>query len=84
MNDLVNWEAKLAAEANEVATTERPSVSTISLRSGIIQYMGQPVPDNKLECIVLASLHENVIYADAFDPDNPHFCLECHPRGFRL
>jgi hypothetical protein len=71
MNDLVNWQEKMLAEATAVASSERPAISTISLRSGIIQYMGEPMPDNKLNCIVLASMHENVFYTGAFDPDNP-------------
>ena len=79
----VSWEDKMALEAREGAALERPSISTISLKSGMISYMGQLVPENKLECIVVASMHENVIYGGDYDPDNPQppVCWAFSPNG---
>ena len=69
--ELVNWEEKMMAEAAEAAATERPSIATIGLKSGVMTYQGQPVPDNRLVCIIVASAHENRWYEDPdFDPNN--------------
>jgi hypothetical protein len=68
--EVVTWEEQLAAEAKAVAAQERPPVSKISFKSGVMTYMGNVMPNNELECIALAYSYENVIYASAYDPDN--------------
>lgn len=70
MNDLVKWSDQLAKEAKEVASLERPALSQISTRAGQLVYQGQPVPGNKLPCIVIASAFENRYYDRPFDPNN--------------
>lgn len=67
---LVNWSDELAKYAVEVAKSETPSSSTISLRSGILSYQGQPVPNNKLEVVILDSIIERTFYEGKFDPNN--------------
>ncbi len=70
MNELVRWEEMLAKEAKAVAAVERPALSQISTRAGQLVYQGQPVPGNKLPCIVIASAFENRYYDRPFDPNN--------------
>lgn len=67
----VNWTEELAASAKEIAKTERASVQNISLRAGMMQLGGIPVPGNKLDCVVVASVFERRYYAESYDPDNP-------------
>lgn len=62
--------AALAAAAKEAAAKERPSLSKISLKAGIISYGGQPVKDNALEVIILAAIYKNVYYKGKYDPNN--------------
>jgi hypothetical protein len=66
---VVPWEERLKEEARAVAQVERPAAGAISLRSGIMTYMDQPVPNNELDCVVLATVAENVYYDTAWDPD---------------
>lgn len=61
--------SQFAKEAKDAAAKERPSVSRISLQGGIIQYMGNPVPDNTLDAIVVASVFRNTFYMGAFNPN---------------
>lgn len=69
---LANWEQDLAAEAVDVSAKEiTPSGQFISLKSGIISVAGSPVEGNKIQVIVLASVHENVMYEGEYDSDNP-------------
>jgi hypothetical protein len=68
--ELVNYEELLAGMAVQQATLERPSGSTISTRSGVLSYNGQPCPQNKLDCIIIASVHSNTFYEGAWDPNN--------------
>jgi hypothetical protein len=68
--EVVNWEEKLAEEAQQVAKMERPPLSTISLRSGMMAYQDNPIPGNKLRCIIVASAFENAHYSETFDPNN--------------
>lgn len=68
MNELINWQDRLAEEAKAVASVERPSLSQISTRAGQLVYQGQPIPGNKLPCIVIASAWENRYYDKPFDP----------------
>lgn len=70
MNELTRWEDTLAKEAKQVAALERPALSQISTRAGQLVYQGQPVPGNKLPCIVIASAFENRYYDRPFDPNN--------------
>lgn len=60
----VDWEAQMAAEANAVAKTERVSANRINFQSGVMTYMDQALPDNELDCIIVASAWENVYYVD--------------------
>jgi hypothetical protein len=69
--EIVNWEERLASSAKEVAALERPSLSIISVRGGIISYMGQPIQQNKLDVVVLVASFQNRYYDKPFDPNKP-------------
>jgi hypothetical protein len=62
--------AELAADAKAAAAVERPAISTISLRAGIISYGGEPVKGNKLRTVIVAASHVNTLYLTKWDPDN--------------
>ncbi len=68
--EVVSWEEKLAQEAKDVAKLERPPITKIGFRSGVMTYMGEAVPDNELECIIAAYGFERVLYLSKYDPDN--------------
>lgn len=62
--------AELAEHAKEAAAKERPSVSRISLKSGMMNIGGDPVPGNNLDIVIVGGAYRNVYYAGAYDPDN--------------
>ncbi len=68
--ELVNWEEKLANEAKAVAALERPSVSGISLRGGVMMLNDVQVPGNRLDCVVIGAVFEHAYYSKPFDPNN--------------
>lgn len=68
---LVNWTEEMAKYAVAVAKQEIPSSSYISLRSGVLSYQGMPVPNNKLDVLILDYAFENTMYDGKYDKDNP-------------
>jgi len=81
--EVVNYEDQMAAEAKAVAKTERVSADRFTLQSGILSYMGNPMPDNQMDVIILTAMSENVYYAGAYDPDNitPPSCFAIGEPG---
>lgn len=67
--EIVNWQEKLAADARAIAALERPSVASFSTKAGVLSYGSQPVPGNKLEAVVVASIFERRYYKDRYDPN---------------
>jgi hypothetical protein len=67
--EVVNWEDRLAQDAKDIAKHERPALSRISLRSGILSYQDQPYKDNQMEAVIIAHIHERAYYEQDFDPD---------------
>lgn len=65
----VRWDEKLAEAAKEVAKLERPAISQISLRAGVMTYQKNPIPGNKLPVVILASAFENKFFKGKFDPN---------------
>jgi hypothetical protein len=62
--------AGLAEIAKDEAAKERPSLSKISLKSGVMSYGGAPMPGNKVEAVILTASYRNAYYAERFDPNN--------------
>jgi hypothetical protein len=62
--------AELAGYAVDAAAKERPSVSKISLKSGVISYGGNPVAGNNLDVIIIAAAYKNTLYKGRYDPNN--------------
>lgn len=69
--DIVNYDEELAKLAKLATKTERPDTSSINVKAGIITYNKQPVPNNKLDCIIIASTHANLYYDEKYDQENP-------------
>lgn len=67
--EIVNWEEKLANDAKEIAAMERPALTSISLRSGMMSINSTPIPGNKLPCVVVASVVEHQYFDKPFDPN---------------
>lgn len=63
---VVDWEQEMAVAAKAVAKTERVSTNRISTQSGVLSYMDQALPDNELECIILASAWEHTYYTERY------------------
>lgn len=62
--------AELAQAAKDDAARERPSISKISLKSGFLSYMKNPVAGNAMEVIVLADVYWRKLYMRKYDPNN--------------
>lgn len=82
-NEITNWVEELAKEAKELASRERPSVSQIGLRAGVMMYQGQQIPGNNLDCIVISSATEYRYDTASFDPNNiqPPDCFSLSISG---
>jgi hypothetical protein len=62
--------AELEKYAKDDAAKERPSVTKLSLKGGMLAYQGQEMPNNEMEVIILAAAFMNTLYLGAYDPDN--------------
>lgn len=62
--------AELAEEAKADAARERPAISKISLKGGVMSYGGTPMPGNKVECVIVAAAFRNSYYAGRYDANN--------------
>jgi len=62
--------AALAEAAKAAAAKERPSITKVSLKAGVISIGGQPAPGNRLEGVVLATTYRNTFYPGRYDPNN--------------
>lgn len=68
-----NWEKQMAEDAKK-AVAQEANVgvgSFMSIRGGILQFQQTPVPGNKFQGVILASILENAYYTKEFDPQNP-------------
>lgn len=66
------WMDRLAADAKEQASAEKAASNFFSTKGGILSWNNMPLPNNRMDAIALASVHENVYYAGAkFDAQNP-------------
>lgn len=63
------WAAKLALYAKEQQSIERAPGQLFSIKSGILQFAGQPIPGNTVDVVVVRTMHENVYYPRTFDAD---------------
>lgn len=82
-NSLVKWDDELARFAKEAAAQERPGVSQIGLRAGVMMYRGQQIPGNKLKCVIISSGIERRYDTKPFDPNNiqPPDCFALSTTG---
>lgn len=62
--------ARLAAQAKDQAAQERPSVSKVSLRGGMLAIGGNPVAENVLPVVIMFAGNRNAYYDKPFDPNN--------------
>lgn len=78
----VNWQDEMAKYAGEVAKIFTAPVQPVSTRSGVLTINGAAQPENKVECIIVASVFENSYFGSAYDPDNiqPPACYAHSPN----
>lgn len=67
--ELAAWQQQIAADAKKVAHNEGTDSSAITIQHGRMMYREQPVPDNALDVIVVASSTERCYYDKPYDPD---------------
>lgn len=67
---LVSWEEKMAKMAKETASQERVGGNVLSLRAGILSFMGEAVKNNVLNAVILDSAVEHSYYDVKYDADN--------------
>lgn len=68
-----NWEAQMRADAQGYKEAEA-NVGLgqfMSVRGGVLQFQGTPVPGNKMRGVILDSVLLNTFYPGSFDPEAP-------------
>ncbi len=70
---MASWEKQLEADAAVAVAQESLTGGGqfIGLRSGIMTFNGEVMPNNELHCVILDNIFENVYYEDDYDSDNP-------------
>lgn len=68
--EIANWRDALATAAEKTVKEERPSSSVISLKSGIMTYQDQMLPNNQIECVIISVSFARTWFNRAYDPDD--------------
>lgn len=68
--EVVDWKSALVADAKKTQAAEAAGGNFISLKGGRMTYQDQLVPNDQLDCIVVANIHERTFYDRAYDPDD--------------
>lgn len=68
-NQLALFEDQLAAMAMENVKAEQSTLGTafLSTKSGVLTYRGNPVANNKLQCVIIAGPIERLYYDSRYD-----------------
>lgn len=77
------WEMELAQAAKDETAVETTDMQAFSIRAGVLSYNGQPMPENKMNVIVVSSAFEKSMFISKFDPNNitPPLCFALSPDG---
>ena len=67
--ELTSWQQDLKAHAKEIAHNEGSDSPAVVIQHGAMMYHDQPVPNNELDVIVVASTTERCYYDKPYDPD---------------
>lgn len=67
--ELASWQQALKDDAKKVAYNEGTDSSAITIQHGRMMYREQPVPDNEMDVIVVASVTERCYYDKPYNPD---------------
>jgi len=67
--ELASWQEDLQKDAKAVAHNEGSDSSAIVIQHGVMMYHDQPIPNNALDVIVVASSTERCYYDKPYDPD---------------
>lgn len=69
---VAKWDEELARQAQIAAAVEESTATGqfFSLKSGVLSFNDNPMPDNQMAVVILDSILENVFYDGPYDPDN--------------
>jgi len=65
----VTWQEQMKADAKSMLEAERPSLATMSFKSGVMAVGENPVPGNEITCVIIAAVAENCWYKERYNPD---------------
>lgn len=70
---VANWDEELAKQAEVAAAVEANSGGGqfFSVKGGILQFDGAPLPGNQAAVVIVDSIIEYTYYEGDYDPDNP-------------
>jgi hypothetical protein len=63
------WAEKLKGYAVDAQSVERGAGQFFSTKGGVLSFGKLPIPNNLMDVIVLASIHENIYYKEKFSGD---------------
>lgn len=70
--DIINWDEELAKEAMIAADMEQGGgAKWFSVKSGILSFGGNELPNGEMAVIILGSVLENALYDGPYDEANP-------------
>jgi hypothetical protein len=65
------WQDKMAVYAKQGVEAERTTGNMFSSRNGMLAFGGVAVPNNRMQVVVLAAMHERVYYDRPYQADTP-------------
>ena len=76
------WEQELGEAAKNESALEKSGMQAFSLKSGVLTYDGNAMPNNEMDVIVIASAFEKAMFINKFDPNNivPPLCFALAPE----
>ncbi len=66
---VVPWAEKMASSAKEVAEMETAGSNVISIKGGIMQIGGDPIPGSQMDVVIVGVVTERRLYTSRYDPD---------------
>ena len=67
--EVIPWAEKMAGAAKEVAKMETVGSNVISIKGGVLQVNGDPIPGSQMDVVIIGVVTERRLYTTRYDPD---------------